>query len=238
MPGTYSEILRDELLPLEGITRLAQARRFTTIYRDGDAADRFFFLSSGLVKIFHRGGEGKEVILRVVTQGELFGEEAFSEAALRDSSAEILQESVIHSIPRQTLLAFADSRPGFWPMVASALASRQQEMEKKIELLCLRDVEHRILYSLRQLALHLRHAGQDSNFEIPRSQRELASLICATRETTSTTLNALARQGLLRLGRRLLIVPSVDAALPASPGDAPEHDAPPLSASALAGSNQ
>ncbi len=46
---------------------------------------------------------------------------------------------------------------------------------------------------------------------MPLSQSELASLIGATRETTSTTLNALARRGLIRLGRRLLIVNSADA---------------------------
>jgi hypothetical protein len=38
----------------------------------------------------------------------------------------------------------------------------------------------------------------------------LASLIGATRETTSTTLNSLARRGLVRLGRRMLVVASVD----------------------------
>jgi CRP/FNR family transcriptional regulator len=47
-------------------------------------------------------------------------------------------------------------------------------------------------------------------YSIPLSQSELASLIGATRETTSTTLNSLARRGLVRLGRRLLVVSSVD----------------------------
>lgn len=239
MPGSYTEILRDELLPLDGITRLAPARRFTAVYRDGDAADRFFFLTSGLVKIFHRDAEGKEVILRIVTPGELFGEEAFSSTALRDSSAEVLQESVIHSIPREVLLSFAETRPGLWPMISASLASRQQDLERKIELLCLRDVEHRILFSLRHLAQRLRRDGQDADFEIPLSQSELASLIGATRETTSTTLNSLARQGVLKLGRRMLIVPALEpAAAPAGhPADGDAAPAP-LSATALAGSNQ
>ena len=47
-------------------------------------------------------------------------------------------------------------------------------------------------------------------YSIPLSQSELASLIGATRETTSTTLNALARRGLVRLGRRLLVISSMD----------------------------
>ena len=42
------------------------------------------------------------------------------------------------------------------------------------------------------------------------SQNELASLVGATRETTSTTLNALARQGLIVLGHRLVVIPSLE----------------------------
>ena len=42
------------------------------------------------------------------------------------------------------------------------------------------------------------------------TQLELADLIGATRETTSTTLNQLERRGLLKLSRRLLTVPSAE----------------------------
>jgi len=45
-------------------------------------------------------------------------------------------------------------------------------------------------------------------YQIPITQLELADLIGATRETTSTTLNQLERRGLLKLSRRLLTVPS------------------------------
>ena len=55
-----------------------------------------------------------------------------------------------------------------------------------------------------------------AEYSIPLSQGELASLIGATRETTSTTLNALARKGVIRLGRRQLIVPSIDGVLEAA----------------------
>jgi CRP/FNR family transcriptional regulator len=45
-------------------------------------------------------------------------------------------------------------------------------------------------------------------YQIPITQLELADLIGATRETTSTTLNQLERRGLLKLSRRMLTIPS------------------------------
>ena len=215
MSSIFSEIIRNDLLSAPGVNRLAEARRFNAIYREADAADRIFFLSSGLVKICHRASAGstvaKEVILRVVCQDEVFGEEAFTPAALRQATAEVLQESVVFSIPMTVFTAFAESHSGVWPLAAASLAAAQSALEKKIEMLCLHDVESRAIYFIRGLALKLKHPGQESDFSIPLSQSELASFIGATRETTSTMLNSLARRGLIKLGRRLLVVPSLEA---------------------------
>ena len=88
---------------------------------------------------------------------------------------------------------------------------RQLELEQKVALLCLQDVEYRILYYLAQLTQPFGTPVSDTEeYSIPLSQSELAALIGATRETTSTTLNSLSRQGLLKLGRRLVTVTSLD----------------------------
>ncbi|MBV9770706.1 MAG: Crp/Fnr family transcriptional regulator [Bryobacterales bacterium] len=96
------------------------------------------------------------------------------------------------------------------------LTTRKRQLEKKIELLCLRDVEYRILYYVADLARMFGVRANGAEYSIPLSQGELASLVGATRETTSTTLNHLARKGVIRLGRRQLIVPSIDGVLEAA----------------------
>jgi CRP-like cAMP-binding protein len=199
---------------LEGVSRFAPSRRFASLFSDSSASDSLYFLDSGLVKLFKRGEDGKEIILRIVVPGELFGEQALSGEESRDarhSSAEVLQEGAIYVIPRHVFGAWAESRAQIWHLVAETLVARQRELEKKVELLCLHDVEYRILYYLGELAtlLGARNDGQQE-YSIPLSQSELASLIGATRETTSTTLNSLARRGLVRLGRRMLSISSVD----------------------------
>ncbi len=108
------------------------------------------------------------------------------------------------------------SIPELWREISGLLTSRKRQLEKKIELLCLRDVEYRILYYMADLARMFGAKANGAEYSIPLSQGELASLIGATRETTSTTLNALARKGVIRLGRRQLIVPSIDGVLEAA----------------------
>jgi CRP-like cAMP-binding protein len=209
-------ILRSDLISLDGVTKFSPNRRFATVYAEGGPADTLFFLESGLVKIYKRGPDNKEIILQIIGAGELFGEQALGTEQSRMISAEVLQEGLIYVVPRDLFLRVCEKRPELWREISGLLTARKRELEKKIELLCLHDVEYRILYYMAELAKTFGAKSNASEYSIPLSQGELASLIGATRETTSTTLNALARRGIIRLGRRQLIVPSVEGILAAA----------------------
>ncbi len=212
-----ASIVRNEVVHLEGVSRFAPSRRFASIFGESSPSDSVYFLDSGLVKVFKRGDEGKEIILRIVPPGDLFGEEALTGQDERRISAEVLQDGVVYVIPKSVFTTWADGHAQAWRLIAECVTLRQRELEKKIELLCLQDVEYRILYYLGDLATMVGSKSEsDSEHSIPLSQSELASLIGATRETTSTTLNSLARRGLVRLGRRLLVISSVDNVLHAA----------------------
>ena len=203
---------------------MAPVRRGTAIYGADSAADSVYFVDSGFVKLVQRGNDGKEVMLSIVAPGNVFGEQSLYLGGVRSTSAQMLQDGAIYQIPRSLFLAFAESGPDVWRDLCEVLVRRENGLEQKVALLCLHDVEYRILYYLANLVTEFGPAGSQE-YSIPLSQSELAHLIGATRETTSTTLNSLARRGLLRLGRRLLMVTSIDAVRAAArerAGDPPE----------------
>lgn len=186
-----------------------QCRRFTVLYSAGNAADSIFFLDSGLVKIIKRGDDNKEVLLTLVRPGEVFGDDAMLVGGPRQATAEVLQEGTICVIPKDLFARFCNEKPDVWRMLAEMLARREQELEQKIEFLLMRDVEQRILLYLADLAEAVGIPEEDgSGHAVQFSQGEIASLVGATRETTSSTLNALARRGLVVLGRRKMVITS------------------------------
>jgi CRP-like cAMP-binding protein len=212
MPAVVRElahIVRSDVLSMEGVTRFSPNRRFASLFSEGSPADNLYFIEFGLVKTFKRNVESKEIILEIVFPGELFGLQALKQRQLCEVSAEILLEGIIHVIPRDLFLRYCDARPEVWRLLTAELLGLKRELEKKIELLCLQDVEYRILYFVGQLAEAI-GSGSAGERSIPMSQGELASLVGATRETTSTTLNSLARRGIVSLGRRQLRVPSLE----------------------------
>lgn len=190
---------------MDGVTHIPQCRRFTVLYSSGSPADTVFFLEAGLVKIVKHGPDGKQVLLTLVRPGEVFGEDALLLGGTRQSAAEVLQEATISIIPKELFGRFCATQPDVWRNLAELLARRQKELEQKIEFLLMRDVQQRILIYLAELA-EVVGVPSEGGLAVQFSQGEIASLVGATRETTSSTLNALARRGLVTLGRRRMIV--------------------------------
>jgi CRP-like cAMP-binding protein len=209
-PATLASLLRDTLLAGSAVTRIQRCRRFTVLYSPGSAPDSVYYLESGLVKIVKGGDggedDGKEVLLHLVHPAEIFGEESVLNDSARTASAEVVSEASIAIIPKDAFLSFCAREPEAWRMVAEQALRRTRHLEQKIELLAVRDVEYRILHYLAELAEVLGVPQPDGSRSMSFSQGEIACLVGATRETTSTTLNSLARRGLVTLGRRRLVV--------------------------------
>jgi CRP-like cAMP-binding protein len=212
MSAALSRLFREKLITIDGVRKHAPVRRASPVYVTGSVAEAVYFLDSGFVKIVRKGNDGKEVLVAIVPPGEIFGEQSISSVGFRMSSAEMLQDGVVYEVPRVTFLDFCRDHPESWQLVAELLLDRTHDLEQKVSMLCLTDVESRILHYLASLGGVFGAKTSDAQeYSLPLSQSELASLIGATRETTSTTLNGLARRGLLRLGRRLMTVSSADA---------------------------
>jgi CRP/FNR family transcriptional regulator len=217
MNNALTSLIRGELLHMEGVRKLPPARRFASLLTSETAAESVLFLESGFVKVVRRGEDAKEVILSIIGPGEIFAEHALLHRVPRPFTAEILQEGVIYEIPREVFITFCRQRPEVWQMLWEIAVKRQLEAEQKMALFCLEDVEFRILYYLGKLAPQFAGPATDQEeYSLPLSQGELASLVGATRETTSTTLNTLSRKGVVRLSRRLVTVRSLEALRSAS----------------------
>lgn len=207
--NALANAIREDLLQTEGVRKIVLSRRAAAVYTSGTPANQVYFLDSGLVKI-ERGCDGnREILLSVVPPGELFGDQAITGEGVFTASARVLESGVAYAIPTDIFQRFCERRPDLWRLVVQHCLDRKVDLERKIEHLCHSDVRHRLLCYLQELA-QINAGNETGTTLIHISQNELASLVGATRETTSTTLNALARQGLISLGHRLVMIPSLE----------------------------
>ena len=208
------------LAGLRGAVSLGNLARGTTLYLPGDSADRVFVLNSGRVKISIEGTGGKHCLFHVVEAGEVFGEETLMGEETRPASAEVIEKASVTMTLKSDVDQLAAEQPDFWELFATVLARRLQNLRQHLQWVTFLEVEQRIARLILQWEGGA-HAEPDlPPAELQLSQRDLAGLVGATRETTSGALNRLQRAGCIELKRRRIIVKSVEA-LSAHAGNLP-----------------
>ena len=206
---SLANTVRSTLLGAPEVSRLSHLRRSTGLFSQGQAADAVYFIEEGLVKLTRTNNTGGRIILTIRGAGHLAGEEALTQQPTEYyAEAEVLTTAIIYRIPHEVVTRSLTAHPQFANELISYLVKRRTALAEKVELLCLRDVEYRILHYLAELTELVKPSDDGQGYQLPITQLELADLIGATRETTSTTLNQLERRGLLKLSRRMLTIPS------------------------------
>lgn len=207
--NSINQIVRTLLAPSPEITRMGSVRRYTSLFSQDQDAHSLFVIDDGLVKLTRTNDDGNRIVLAMCGSGDIVGEEALGSPSSKYlADAEVISPSSLYRIPRETVIALAHQDREFAQQLMQFLLLRGQIYAKKIELLCFNDVKYRILFYLAELTTLVRPEPGSTRCHVPITQAELANLVGATRETTSTTLNQLERRGLVKLSRRLLTIPS------------------------------
>lgn len=204
---------RNAFLPLPEVSRLSSLRRASSLFSQGQSADSLYLIDEGMVKLTRSNPSDGRIILGIFGTGMVVGEETLLEdpGAVYYADAEVLAPSSVIRVPRHVLARILSTDAQLSATLFSSIIQQKVALAEKVELLCLHDVEFRILHYLAQLASLVPPTQEGEGHQLPITQLELADLIGATRETTSTTLNQLERRGLVKLSRRLLTIPSPNA---------------------------
>jgi CRP-like cAMP-binding protein len=166
------------------------------LFRQGDPAQRFFVLESGVVKLFRLSPDGDEKVIEVIKAGESFAEAVmFMEANRYPVNAQTLAES--------RALAFENRRFYHWVKTDSALAlrllgslsRRMHALVKEIDELTLHNAGYRLVNYL------LNEAGEDSDGDITLSapKQVVASRLAIKPETLSRIMARLRGEGLIEV---------------------------------------
>ncbi|OLN25670.1 Hcp transcriptional regulator HcpR (Crp/Fnr family) [Desulfovibrio sp. DV] len=193
--GLFSGLGTKELAALAGIAEMRHYGRGQDIFFSGDAAEGFFSVASGKVRIYQTSLSGKEHILHVFGPGEVFAEVAVFAGGVYPASAQALEEGEYLFFPRERFRRLLADDPDLAMNMLGLLSVRLRQLVKKLEDLSLREVPAR-------LAAHLLLLGAESkkrvlSLDLPKGQ--LAAYLGTIPETLSRVLRRFADEGLISL---------------------------------------
>lgn len=202
-----SQLAPDELDALRALGRSRAYARGEYVFRAADPGKYVFFLEKGRIKIAQLSPLGREVILWFCFPGEIFGLAEVARGGGRVVNAQAVEPSQVLAVPQDDYRAYLEKHPGAALLSMQVLSSRLRILGEMLVNLVADDVNTRIAKLILRLSARFgTRVGKDIVLAMPLTQQEMADMVGTTRQTVSTVLGQLKRQGVLSIdGHRILI---------------------------------
>jgi len=172
------------------------------IYMPGERAECVYVLRQGRVKLSVLSESGKEIAIDIIQPGEIFGEFALVDESPRSNMTQALDDVSLWVFDKRDFARLLSGQPKLAMSYIRLVGDRRRRMEKKLSDITSKDVSARVCELLHELAVGDSESGPPAlDFLVPLTHQDVASLIGASRQTTTSVLNDLERRGVIELGR-------------------------------------
>jgi CRP-like cAMP-binding protein len=196
---------RDALL---GRAHIRNFQPGATVFLMGTQHDSMVAVLSGDVKISVPSAGGKEVVLAVLHAGEVFGEIAMLDGKTRSADAKALTACTLAFLHRRDVLAALGHNPAAWLGLIEVLCRRLRRTDQHLVDLALLEVPARLARALLRTgdATAGTSAAKPGSSDFHLSQRDLANMVGATRESVNKCLQEWQRRGTIRMKRGAMTI--------------------------------
>ncbi len=204
----FSELLEDQLDEISKVGIYRSFKKDSVILFEHEDGAALFIIAKGKVKVSRYSDDGREVILAILHESDLFGEMSLLDGFSRSATVSAMEDSEVFLIKRDDFLELLRTQHDVVISLLRELTQRLRAADMKIKALSMKDAEGKIATVLIQLADEIGKIkqGQVEIEKLP-YQHDIANMAGTSRETISRTLHTFAKKGFVELegsGLRIL----------------------------------
>lgn len=188
----FSGLGPERIREIAQISTVRAYSRDETLFSEGDPAKSLYILIEGVVHLVKSSPEGKEQIIRIVKNGEVFAEAAVFSGENYPATAVSKANSELLLIDKEKFVKYVALNPQVAFHIIGVMARLLRHLNELLSDLTLGSVMTRLA---AYLVCMLKHKGK--KFIIESSKRELASSLGTVPETLSRNLKTLKKRGLI-----------------------------------------
>jgi CRP-like cAMP-binding protein len=177
------------------------------VFLKGTPSTALNLLASGRIKVISETEEGREVILRQIGPGEIFGGAGVWGESVYPASAVVQEDAVVLQLPAAEFRALLAGHFELSLAVIQELGLRLREAESRIRDLQAEHVERRLARALVRLATQQGHSPTVAvGLVVLLTRQDLAAVAGTTLSTASRTLSAWDQRGIITAGRERVTI--------------------------------
>lgn len=199
----FSDLSEAELQSISSVTAVRTYPKNTIIISEGDNSDSLYAILSGKVKVYLSDDEGREIIINIQGAGEYFGELALLDDSPRSASVMTLEETRLAVISKSAFEECLTKHPELGLRIIRELSARLRHLTQNVKSLALMDVYGRVARTLLDMA---EPAGDKLEIRQKLTQRDIASMVGASREMVSRILKDLSTGGYITIQNKTITI--------------------------------
>jgi CRP-like cAMP-binding protein len=190
---------------VDRLAQLAQTRRFQaneSVFLKGDPGNSMMAVLSGRVRICAYSAGGREVVLNVISPGEVFGEIAMIDGGERTADAFAMEATELLVLNRRDFMPFLERNPQVCVKLLEVMCRRLRWTSEQLEDVNFLDLRSRLAKRILYLADHHGEpAPPGGHVGVRISQHMLASMIGTSREAVNKQLRFWEEEGVIDVRR-------------------------------------
>ena len=204
-----AHLTEEEMTRVKADLRIRRFARRDIVLHKGGVGDSLLFLLSGQLQVIDVTEDGRAIGLRMLGQGDFFGEIAVIAGSTRSASVLALSESLVAFLPGATASHLFAHSPPVANMMLRHLAEKVRRDSEFRALLSIHNTSKRI-FSFLDLMKQKTPENLDVVENLP-THHDIAIMINTSRETVTRALLALAQQGIVQKDENRLIIRNPEA---------------------------
>jgi len=204
----FSNLADKEVACFNDATLARSYKKGQILYLQEEPAKFFYVICGGWVKLFHTTQEGEEIVVDMLTAGDIVGESSIFEQGCHTSSAQIIEDSHLLSIPTDLLKEQIRQNPVLALGMLSSMSSHHRRHYSEIALNAMQSAPQRVGCFL--LRLSPPGKKKDVVLHLPYDKTLIAYTLGMKGATFSRSLNILRQKTGLRLKGSRVEIDSVE----------------------------
>jgi len=188
----------------------------STIYNTEDASNRLFFLKKGKVKISKFSDDGKEMIVAILREGDVFGEASLIFG--KDGKYQeivVAQEDVLTcSLRIPDVKKLLIKNKDFNHSITNLIGEKYKKMQMRLAALFFKSTPDRIKGFIKEMADDYGKTlinGTEIELKLNLKHDEIAKLTGTTRQTVTAVMSDLEKSGIISYDRNRILIKDYSA---------------------------
>jgi CRP/FNR family cyclic AMP-dependent transcriptional regulator len=182
------------------------------LYSPKEGTERLFILKKGRVQLYEIDGEGEEITLSVVEDGNVFGEMALTGQSLNGLYVRAIVPSTVVSLRREDVEDLITKKPEVGLRLVRELAERLRDSERRYADVVGKEVPARLATLILRL-VDSEGVVSSESLRIPThyTHEQLGSMIGCKRVAVTRAFRKLEEGGAVELDERRIVVKDMEA---------------------------